>query len=843
MRHSLTYILVFVAAALLTLGRAEAQTQIEVSGFVMKQSDPKSPMENVEILTFDNITRAKDEYNSIIEKYESTGSAQPSITQYNFTEPADGSYTVTVADDGAIIYVNYFHKPVLELVRGRKKINVRINEVSQIDEATLVDDAVVRKDPIIEEEMVVGNQYSKKMVYYFNKSLLGEVEGIGMTNARLVSQVYVVRADGTDTLEYQQPLVLHGEQFHETQALWRKDTLYSIAAATENRLKNEQDSILFDVKFEVPDKAVYHCKANIWLEDYIKTYYQDTCFLLSTARVRRPFQFLEYTFDECRLDHNDPEHFRAPRKEKVGTAKNMKLQFKVGRAELDKSDSLTVATLDSLKMEFKKICDDIIRDRDAGRKSSTSLDDINFEGYSSPEGSYAKNLSLSNARTQSVRSEVFSVIPRFVQDRLNSDRFKGFVHGWDEVANILERDSLKAEAAAVREIVEANPGSIDKQGAGVRKLPYYNTLIKDRLGELRQVKCNYSVSVERALFPEEILANYNNGKRKNLTLNEYWWLFTLIKDEKELEVLYKDAYVRSKAMEARPWALAANNLAISYLKREHVDTNILKPHLKDGRPVNYTEMDMINPNIKHHFNHPEIIANQAQMYMLAGNYQRAVQLTDKIRSMYPLLDAVCKLMGRYKLDVADKEALYKLIEDSSPRNKVVMRLYQKQYDSAAVAIKALPQDDPLTDYFKVQCLCGKSTGAGQMRTRDFDREEDSTLVMPGDTVIYEIDLQQIEKLNAKIAELEEYIANDKMIGLDTSEMEKEVTEIRQKIEGMEKGEPMEVKVECKVYEAAFEFLKRCFKKDKSYIDIARGDLDIDEELLNDVLGIKTTKKK
>ena len=838
MRHSLVYVFAFVAVAIISLGRADAQTQITVTGTVMKMSDSKSPMHDVEILTFDNIVRANDEYNNMLKNLENPDikSSQPSITQHTNAE-SDGSYSVTVADNGAIIFVNYSHKPVLKFVEGRKKIDVKINDTNELPEVIKRGDPIERKDSVIEEEMVVGNMYSKKMVYYFNKDMLGEVEGVGRTNARLVSQVYVVRADGTDTLEFQKPLVLHGEQFHETQALWSQDTLYKIAAADTTRLSNNRDSILFDVKFEVPDKAVYHCKANIWLEDYIKTYFQDTCFLLSTARVRRPFQFLEYTFDECRVDHQ--EHFRAPRKEKVGTAKNMKLQFKVGRAELDKSDSLTVATLDSLKTEFKRICDDIIKDRDAGRKSSTSLDDINFEGYSSPEGSYTRNVSLSNARTQSVRSEIFSVIPRYVQERLNSDRFKGFVHGWDEVANILERDSLKAEAEAVRAIVAKYPGNLDKQGSDVRKLSYYTTLIKERLGELRQVKCNYSVSVERALYPEEILANYNNGHKTNLTLNEYWHLFTLVKDEKELEVLYRDAYNRSKRIEplGRPWVLAANNLAISYLKREHVDTTILLPHLKDGRPMNYSEMDMNNPNLRHHYNYPEIIANQAQMFMLAGNYQRAVQLTDKIKTRYPLLDAVCKLMGRYKLDVADKEALYKLIEDSSPRNKVVMQLYQKQYDSVAVSIKALPQDDPLTDYFKVQYLCGKCTGVGEMRRTRFVRNDDPALVMPGDTVINEIDVKLIEKKLAEIEEKEFDIQTDRNLGKDVSKMEKEVANLQRQVEKMQKGEPVTIKKSCSVYDVAKEYLQRCFQKDKSYIDIARGDLDIDEELLNDVLGI------
>ena len=147
----------------------------------------------------------------------------------------------------------------------------------------------------------------------------------------------------------------------------------------------------------------------------------------------------------------------------------------------------------------------------------------------------------------------------------------------------------------------------------------------------------------------------------------------------------------------------------------------------------------------------------------------------------------------------------------------------------------------MTDYLKVQRLCRQYDGAKRMKFPVFDRESDPGLTVPGDTVIYDIDYKQIETLNAKVVELDEYIVNDKMIGLDTSQMEKEVAEIRQRVERMQKGEPVSILKECSVYDAAFTYLKRCFQRDKSYIDTARGDLDIDEELLNDVLGIKQKK--
>jgi hypothetical protein len=55
---------------------------------------------------------------------------------------------------------------------------------------------------------------------------------------------------------------------------------------------------------------------------------------------------------------------------------------------------------------------------------------------------------------------------------------------------------------------------------------------------------------------------------------------------------------------------------------------------------------------------------------------------------------------------------------------------------------------------------------------------------------------------------------------------------------MEKGEETIEKVDCSVYEAAYQYLKQCFEKDPKFKITARGDYDVNEELMNDVLGIK-----
>ena len=130
-------LLVFICSALtviLSPVNAEAQDMIVVTGKIVKASDgtPFSTDGSIEILAYDNIIRAQDEYKNLLKEFEENEKCQPSITQYN-NPNADGSYEVSVADNGAILFVHYFNKPVLQLVKGRKTINVKLDDISRMD--------------------------------------------------------------------------------------------------------------------------------------------------------------------------------------------------------------------------------------------------------------------------------------------------------------------------------------------------------------------------------------------------------------------------------------------------------------------------------------------------------------------------------------------------------------------------------------------------------------------------------------------------------------------------------------------------------------------------------------
>lgn len=114
------------------------------------------------------------------------------------------------------------------------------------------------------------------------------------------------------------------------------------------------------------------------------------------------------------------------------------------------------------------------------------------------------------------------------------------------------------------------------------------------------------------------------------------------------------------------------------------------------------------------------------------------------------------------------------IEETTPRNKVLVRLARNQYDSVTVAaLMQLPQEDALTDYLKAMRLCLQYQDVYTMRNKSFNLAEDPNLSSFGE--------------------------------------------------------------EATVYEVAKFYLKRCFEKDSTFINITNDNIGINELLLNDVL--------
>ena len=207
------------------------------------------------------------------------------------------------------------------------------------------------------------------------------------------------------------------------------------------------------------------------------------------------------------------------------------------------------------------------------------------------------------------------------------------------------------------------------------------------------------------------MAQYREkGLKGSYTRYEYWKLFQLITDEKELEALYRRAYEESLEQK-HPWALAGNNLAASYLERDTVDTSILEPLIDLSiHSTDYSRMNADGSRTEI-VNRLEVVTNQLCMYIKKGDFEHASVLVKILPedSKFDLLKAYTWALGGYfqgGTTSEEKERAHKTFETikaSSPQNEVVMymALDNRAGNAAAKASLAkLPQDSALTWYFK-----------------------------------------------------------------------------------------------------------------------------------------------
>ena len=825
-------VLLIISFLVLSVLSVRAQDRILVTGTISSSVEGVSMGKTI-VYAFSSVNFGLQEKDRANQMYEG-GYVPEYPNNYEYAHD-DGYYEISVPANGYLIFYKFPYKPVCMRVNKKTEINVEIEATQELEESQVVVEGKKRTKK--GKPVMHGKTFEQPVYYDFDSEMLGAVEGVGKTNARLVAQAFVTNADGSDTLCYFPPRVYDGEQFHHTQIHWRKDQLYDIA---ENfpRLTDDKDSISFSIAYEVPDQALYFFKAKIWVEDYLKTYYTDSIEIGNTGRVSRAYKFLEVSFDDFNLNPHDKIYYKEPRRETLADAKDMKLQFKQGEAELDDSDETTMRQLESLKSEIQDICND----------DAAILLELHFEGYASPDGQYGKNADLSDRRTKVVQRAVESIGGRELYSANRSA--KGYVAPWTDVADLLEKDSLLTEAAALRAIVESTT-DMDRQGAQIKKLPYYYDKVVPLLPQLRSVKCKFAAMVKRYLEPHEILEKYRTDTlirsgRKSMTLNEYWHLYNMVEDEKELESLYIRGLAHSKKTEGRLWPLPANKLAVMYLKRKQVDTTLLASFIDERYKANQPMTDKDGNKI-YPVNAQEIVANQVQMFMLAEDYSRAEELSSIIENEYPMLRAVVRCKGGF-LDFEDpkEQQAIQLIMNSSPRNEAVMKLAKLSNDeindtTIVHSLNKLDPNDPVTLYMKAQYICLKYpqyvTG---MKSNTFNREHDPNFSHPKDEIIEAASPEEIEAQKAEIERIKGDIQLDKDYGLEPSEFSlNELKTAEETLAVMLKGETgIKPYVGFSEYEAAKIYLQQCFEKDQKFIQTAKSDYDIAEELLNDVLGIK-----
>lgn len=663
-----------------------AQRIQTISGRIVDKIEKKPFKSDVAVFIFGfyTVAAAEEEF----KKLSTPG--QTVVSDILTTTDLSGNYEIDLPDNGAIIFQADVSTPIMEKIDGRLEINVQLDAGIQLPEfeKTGLRKQIGPEPPVSGE--IDGDKLSASNKFYIPA-------GNAKKNARLIIQPILVHCATEDTIAFCKPIICDGEEYYLTQDrrkdfnIEENDPLFNYVNKDIKLVSDKMEILWVDtVKLPKP-KESYYITADYSLEDYTKVYFHDKSLIVNCKQKRR-LRFLEFSFGQRNLNPN--EYRERAKRERLNTAGNISLTFVVGKTELDPENPEN-------EVQMKKLQDDLLA---IVNGEGTSLKEFHITGISSPEGGYQSNLALSQRRVAYAKQQITSVIPQSMMRKVyQNDSAK--VAGWNQVAELV-RDTLPELADHIMSIVERAKHP-DQQFQQIARLPEYKDVITKTFPKLRTVKYVYQHEVFRELTPEEILDRYEHDMdyrtgKKEFALYEFWHLFNMVKDPMELEALYKRAYDVSAKQNNQPWILAANNLAVSYLKRDTFDTEILKPFIDKAtkgvnviRPLaNGIGTETINPEA--------IVANQLAMCIKADQYEdasiMAQILPDTPENIKIKAFARC-LGGHWKKD----QNVFDIVKNSSPINEVVMYLAKNTnvYNLMAErSMKKLDSDTALYWYFK-----------------------------------------------------------------------------------------------------------------------------------------------
>lgn len=585
-------------------------------------------------------------------------------------------------------------------------------------------------------------------------------------NSRILVQPYWL--DGPDLGEnkvfaYAKPAILDMNEYDCTQTRrmnfdkQRFDSLskFFVSDSSEARIIPRNDTILISLQDTVsgynPDESYpYPARAIICAEDYNERYFIDTLHIDEGERVTY-MKFLDFKYDKD-FNLNMDDFYEEQKVSRMPSPPIEKqLNFNVGKATINYSDTMNTRLLRELEYEFSHLCDG----------EGIILKQMQVTGFASPEGSLETNKNLARQRAEFALSLVRNNLPSRFRNNIYDP--KSEVRGWDEVEKMMRQDSLYAEADVIKSIIEANPGDITKQYNAIRNSGYYN-LIKERkyLDRLRSVRFDYVLLQDRTKSPQEIRQEFDAGLDEAFNRAQYWQLLSSIMNMPDtepdklqlLEEASRRAYENARYTmddnsmwggkdtlynEGR-WALAANIYATCLINREASDLTILAPFINTDKAIDSTGAQVFaenlnqitreeaesgeDPRIYRFTNNENMIANQIIMLISKSSRKYRTILGDLTnlltqgRGLSALDEKKQKLIalancsrGRWMegSDCSEEEAkmVRNIVSSISTTNSVIINVAMADYkqdekalNSALSLMDDLPENSAVSSYLK-----------------------------------------------------------------------------------------------------------------------------------------------
>ena len=667
-----------IVCLMLMLGYTQlmAQNIITVSGRILNLQDGKNkPIpfpdnKKAYIYAFNTVDSAQLAFLYLKGGYDEKIKAdQQTIADSN------GNYKINVAENGALVIYADFNYKLIE-VKGNKNINVTYEGIG-----------IALPEIKIEAEYVTQTYIPPTSIHKNDRYIIIRDISIPKELANKHNRLIIIASlqdcNNKEVIIQGDPIVIDGEKYKPRKTILsngeKGDSLSNYI--DHNKTLYGQSSIEIKDTIKVKDTETYYrLLFRTTIVNRSKIIY-DKVTKANDCAIKQPLQFLEipkFVFQ------SDPEkHKPKPRRER--------------------SELISTINANGGCKELKSIM----------LTEGNTVKELQIISVASPEGNYATNMNVAKQRAEKAMKWVTDSLPHKHLERIYKHPTEIRVATWEDMANLLEKDSLLVEANEIRRIVKEQ-SSQDSQYAVIKKLPYYETSIKERLPLLRMLQYKYRHESFRKLNAEEIInryyndADYRNGKKK-FSRYEYWHLFKQITEPKEAEALYKRAYHETMEVDInekeRPWVLAANNLAASLLKQDTFDLDILEPLLEYGWEINkiYRSSDGI---YKKEINTEDVVANQIAMLIRAKRFNDASNLAiilpfnDKFKEIKYFANC---LGGNYDYrgaasvkEQVERKATFERVKNSSPMNNVVMCMAMNTKFYNAEARKALEKMEPTT---------------------------------------------------------------------------------------------------------------------------------------------------
>lgn len=581
------------------------------------------------------------------------------------TTDADGRFAFDVRDNATLRFSLVGAKTVTVKVKGRTYVEVQMEEnATDLEEVTVTAKRVADKaTPEPTDIEVKGNMLTVR-------TRVRVPRGMFKGDRRIVIQPVLNDVTTGDSF-LMKPLVYDAVEYNRTQQRMYDfdlghDPLADYVTVRTDSLREKgnrrNDIIGYSDSIYVSNvKHNFSCDVFQAMEDYRHIVYRDTT-TIARGTVN-PLRFLSYEFAPARM-LTDSAYYPKAELQLRDSKGNINLRFPVGKSGIDLSDPLNAAEAERLNEQLQSVA----RNRDSRIRSFA------ISGTASPEGSYKGNLRLANERMRNALDLIVGRLDEKTRQGMEV-RADATVESWETVADLMRRDSLFDEAEEIEGIVRRYR-HMDDQGRRVRKLPFYDSLVKERyLPRLRHVEYLLSYTIYRQLTVEEIRTLYEKDY-KQLSRFEFFSLYRGETDNVKRETICR------QALEVYPsFMIAANDLSAGLINGGKADAGILEPFAGKDAPATLNR-------------------NQVIALLETGNYTAADTLLPYLpddEDGRTVRSFVAALNGRYAEN-------YEAVAATSPLNDVLMLLAMKRDKEAADKARLLPDENALTHYVRAICM-------------------------------------------------------------------------------------------------------------------------------------------